>query len=162
MDEMLKNLPAWIAPGVSLVLLVLLIREKIVKGKNDSLETKKSALQLVQEEVKALAGTIERKDIEHRLELKEREKEWRAELDKKDTEHRKASAENTKLIADLTTKVEVYKTESNQKDATIKEQKAIIENRNPKLEDFLEQNIKIQKETLEFMKKYVTSIGNIK
>lgn len=162
MDEMLKNLPAWIAPGVSLVLLVLLIREKIVKGKNDSLETKKSALQLVQEEVKALAGTIERKDIEHRLELKEREKEWRVELDKKDTEHRKASAENTKLIADLTTKVEVYKTESNQKDATIKEQKAIIENRNPKLEDFLEQNIKIQKETLEFMKKYVTSIGNIK
>lgn len=103
------------------IMAVLLIYEKFFKIKNDGLETKKSALQLVQEEVKAMGVLIEKKDKEHREELKEKEKEWRESMDKKDKEHRDASEKNRQMIADISTKLAVVESESRQKDIKLKE-----------------------------------------
>lgn len=153
--EFLANIPGWPAYVISLLIGFLYVKEKMSKVKNDAILNRKSALELVQQEVKALGELVERKDREHREDLKEREAQWRATMERKDLEHQAASKENTILIKNLERDLAVYKAENKQKDDKIKELKELLQDRNPKIETILVELSSGLADIYKFMKLYV-------
>lgn len=140
MEEFLSKIPGWQAYFIALIGIFLWVREKWFKVKSDGIQTKKSTLDYQSDQIEELKKLIGIKD----------------------EESKQASEQNRLRTEVLGREISSLQGQLIEKDKQAKEYLAILQNRDPKMEQLIGQVAAALKDIHEFMKINVKPIAAIK